>query len=110
MVVISSPDEQENRISRASPIADAIRIKSTSCHFACPALQITEMLNVFLVDFDSGNPESGNHWLPGLSVTVALFLALYHVMGFRILRNKLHGIYSRCSWWPYLTTYQGMFS
>jgi len=68
------------------------------------------MLNAFLVDFGSGNPEPGNHWLPGLSVTVALFLALYHVMGFRILKSTLHGIYSRCSWWPYLTTYQGMFS
>ena len=63
----------------------------------------------FFADFGSGNSQPGNHWLPGISGTVALFLILYRVFFFGLLKSTLERKYSRCSWWAYLTTYKGLF-
>lgn len=62
----------------------------------------------FFKDFGSGNTVPGNHWLPGMTFIVTLGTLVYHVIGFRIMRNVLQSLYATCSWWPYLKTYKGL--
>jgi hypothetical protein len=66
------------------------------------------MLPVFFEDFGTGNPEPGNHWLPGMTAFTLLGTLVYHIVGFRLFRSALVNFYARRSWWGYLKTYKGL--
>lgn len=62
----------------------------------------------FFKEFGSGNPAPGVHWLPGMTAFVTIGTVLYHVLGFRLFRGYVEGLYSQRSWWSYLKTYKGI--
>jgi len=62
----------------------------------------------FFGDFGTGNSTPGMHWLPGMCTFLAVGTLVYHILGFRLLRQYLLGTYSQSSWWTYLKTYKGL--
>jgi len=48
------------------------------------------------------------HWLPGMCAFLTGGTLVYHVLGFRLLRQYLLSTYSQRSWWTYLKTYKGL--
>lgn len=66
------------------------------------------MLPQFFLDFGSGNTEPGIHWLPGMTAVVLIGVIVYHIVCFRLFRALITHLYSKCSWWEYLTTYKGI--
>lgn len=66
------------------------------------------MMADFLQHFGSGDMTPGSHWLLGMTGATAVGTIVYHVLGFRLMKACLKKVYSRCSWWEYLSTYPGL--